>query len=88
MDNPISLILADIVMPDLEKFTLSKLCFESVFYFRYIDDMLLCVPSNMIDITGEYPTEYVARGTMRAAAFRHTQIEEYRRYKRADALVR
>ena len=34
-------------MHDLENFALSKLCFESVFYFRYVDDILLCVGSNM-----------------------------------------
>ena len=38
-------------MHDLQNFALSKLCFESVFYFRYVDDILLCVPSNMIDYT-------------------------------------
>ena len=51
MGNPISPILADIVMHDLENLALSKLCFESVFYFRYVDDIFLCVPSNMIEYT-------------------------------------
>ena len=51
----ISPILADIVMHDLENFALSELCFESVFYFRYVEDILLCVPSNMI----EYPKTFL-----------------------------
>ena len=54
MGNPISPILADIVMHDLENFALSKLCFESVFYFRHVDDILLCVPSNMIEYTKKH----------------------------------
>ena len=51
MGNPISPIVADIDMHDLENFALSKLCFESVFYFRFVVDILLCVPSNMIEYT-------------------------------------
>ena len=51
MGNPISPFSADIVIHDLKNFSLSKLCFESVFYFRYVDDILLCVPSNMIEYT-------------------------------------
>ena len=38
-------------MHDLENFAPSQLCFESVFYFRYVDDILICVPSNMIEYT-------------------------------------
>ena len=34
MGNPISPILADIVLQDLETYALSKLCFDSIFYFR------------------------------------------------------
>ena len=44
MGNLISPILADIVMQDLETYALSKLCYDSIFYFRYVDDILLCVP--------------------------------------------
>ena len=59
MDNSISPILADIVRYDLEDFALSKLCFESVFYFRYVDDILLCVPSNMIEYTKNIFNMYI-----------------------------
>ena len=51
MGNPISPILADIVMQDLETYALSKLCFDSIFYFRDVDDILLCVPKNLINYT-------------------------------------
>lgn len=40
----ISPILAEIVMDDLEKFVFDKLDFELPFYFRYVDDTILCVP--------------------------------------------
>ena len=39
-------------------------------------------------VTGEYPTEYVARGTMRVAAFRHTQVAEDRRNQSAVTPMR
>ena len=51
MGKPISPILADIVMQDLETYALRKLCFDSIFYFRYVDDILLCVPKNLINYT-------------------------------------
>ena len=41
MGNPISPILAGIVMQDLETYALSKLCFDSIFYFRYVDDIFM-----------------------------------------------
>ena len=49
MGNPSSTILADIVMQDLVTYALNKLCFDNTFYFRYVDDMLLCVPKNLIN---------------------------------------
>ena len=58
MGKPISPILADIVMPDLESYALRKLCFDSIFYFRYVDDILLCVPKNLINYTREIFNSY------------------------------
>ena len=46
MGNPISPIF---VMQDLESYALSKLCFDSIFYFRYLDDILVCIPKNLIN---------------------------------------
>ena len=49
--NPLSPILADIVMEDLENLALSKICFPVPFYYRYVDDIIVCVPEKMIDYT-------------------------------------
>ena len=49
MGNPISPILSDIVMEDLEIDSINKLNFKLAFYFRYVDDIILCIPKNMID---------------------------------------
>ena len=49
MGNPISPILSDIVMEDLEIDSISKLNFKPAFYFRYVDDIILYIPKNMID---------------------------------------
>ena len=49
MGNPISPVLADTVMEDLEIDSINKLNFKPVFYFRYVDDIILCIPKNMID---------------------------------------
>ena len=51
MGNPLSPILSDIVMEDLEIECIKKLNVKPLFYFRYVDDILLCVPSNSIDHT-------------------------------------
>lgn len=53
MGSPVSLIFADIVMPDLERDCLSKLDFKPLFYYRYVDDIITCIPrskvQNMLD---------------------------------------
>ena len=51
MGNPISPILSDIVMEDLEIDSINKLNFKPAFYFRYVDDIILCITKNMIDHT-------------------------------------
>ena len=51
MGNPLSPILSDIVMEDLEQHALSKICFPVPFIYRYVDDIIMCVPSHMIDYT-------------------------------------
>ena len=51
MGNPLSPILSDIVMEDLEQHALSKICFPVPFFYRYVDDIIMCVPSHMIDYT-------------------------------------
>ena len=45
----ISPVLAEMVMEDLE-FFFEKFDFELPFYFRYVDDTILCVPLKKIQI--------------------------------------
>ena len=51
-------IFADLVMEDLEVYCLSKLDFQPLFYLRYVDDVITCVPQNkvqhMVDIFNGY----------------------------------
>ncbi|XP_025269898.1 uncharacterized protein LOC112639584 [Camponotus floridanus] len=51
MGSPLSPIIADIVLQDLEKNALNMLKFTPRFYFRYVDDILMTVPSDSIDMT-------------------------------------
>ena len=46
MGNSISPILSDIVMEDLETECTKKLSIKPTFYFRYVDDIILCIQSN------------------------------------------
>jgi len=45
MGSPISPIIADIVLQDLENKALEKLKFTPCFYLRYVDDIVLTLPS-------------------------------------------
>ena len=58
MGNPISPILVDIVMQDLENDALHKLEFQVPFYFRYVNDILLCVPKQQIAYTQKIFNSY------------------------------
>jgi len=51
MGSPLSPIIADLVMQDLETSAIKKLPFDIPFYFRYVDDILLAIPENEIDTT-------------------------------------
>ena len=50
MGSPISPIIADIVMQDLEENCLSNFDFTIPLYFRYVDDTLILIPNNKIQI--------------------------------------
>jgi len=52
MGSPLSLIVADLVMRDLEA-RAEILSFQIMFYFRYIDDIVMAVPKNLVDFTLE-----------------------------------
>ncbi|KAL6419279.1 hypothetical protein ACFW04_014008 [Cataglyphis niger] len=49
MGSPLSLILADIVMDDLETHCLGLLSFAIPVYYRYVDDIFAIVPRAKID---------------------------------------
>lgn len=51
MGSPISPVLANMVMELLETEVLKKLNFVPVFYTRYVDDIILCIPTNRIEDT-------------------------------------
>ncbi|XP_072763715.1 uncharacterized protein [Anoplolepis gracilipes] len=51
MSSPLSPIIADIVLQDLESKTLNTLQFIPPFYFRFVDDIIIAVPSDTIDET-------------------------------------
>jgi len=46
---PLSPILADIVMQDLELQAIEELNIRFPFYYRYIDDIVLLTPDNMVN---------------------------------------
>jgi len=49
MGSPLSPILADIVMDDLESQCIGKLDFKVQVYYRYVDDIFLIIPNTKID---------------------------------------
>lgn len=49
--SPVLPILADIVMTDLEEKCLNKLNYTPSFYFRYANNILLCIPKKKVDYT-------------------------------------
>jgi len=53
MGSPLSPVIADIVMQDLEGEVLATLDFDIPFYYRYVDDIVLAVPTSKIDLVFE-----------------------------------
>ena len=51
MGNPLSPILSDIVIEDLELQCINKLESKPLFYFQYVDDIVLCIHKNYIEHT-------------------------------------
>ena len=49
MGSPLSPIISDIVMEDLERECLSKLTFKLPFYFRYVDVIITAASPDKID---------------------------------------
>jgi len=49
MGSPLSPVIADIVMQDLETYCLNKINCQLTFDFRYVDDIVMAAPSDKID---------------------------------------
>ena len=49
MGSPLSATLANIVMEEAEIKIINELDYYIKFYFRYIDDMMICLPKNKIN---------------------------------------
>lgn len=46
--SPMSPVIADLVLEYLEEDVLSKFLFKVPFYYRYVDDILICIPTNKL----------------------------------------
>jgi len=46
MGSPLSPVIADLVLQDLELVAINNLPFHLPFYYRYVDDIILAAPSN------------------------------------------
>lgn len=51
MGSSISSFFANIVLEDLEKHCLNSLSFSPVFDYRYVDDIIMCIPKDKIEET-------------------------------------
>jgi len=51
MSSPLSPIIADLVMQNIEKRALESLGIEVSFYFRYVNDIIMAVPQHLINKT-------------------------------------
>jgi len=50
MGSPLSPVIADLVLQYLELSAIHSLPFHLPFYYRYVDDIVLIVPSNSLDL--------------------------------------
>jgi len=50
MGSPLSPVIADLVLQDLEIFAINNLPFHLPFYYRYVNDIVLTAPSNSVDL--------------------------------------
>jgi len=48
MGSPLSPIIADAVMQNLEEFVLSNFNFDVSFYYRFVDDIIMAIPSDKV----------------------------------------
>jgi len=58
MGSPLSPIIADLVMQDLETSCLNSINCHLTFYYRYVDDIVMAAPNNKIDLIFNTFNEY------------------------------
>jgi len=58
MGSPLSPVIADVVMQDLETARLNRINFQLTFYFRYVDDIVMATPSDKVDLIFETFNDY------------------------------
>ena len=49
MGSPVSVIVANIVMEHIEDLALSTSSVHTIFWHRYVDDVLMAVPADQVD---------------------------------------
>lgn len=49
MGSPVSVTLSEVMLEELAQTALSKLSFQPLFYYRYVDDCIAAVPANKIE---------------------------------------
>jgi len=52
MGSPLSPVVANMIMQDFEEIVIGILPVRLLFYYRYVDDIILIAPSESIDILG------------------------------------
>jgi len=50
MGSPLSPVITDLVLQDLEIFAIKNLPFNLPFYYRYVDDIILTAPFNSLKL--------------------------------------
>ena len=48
MGSPVSSVFADIVLEGLESSCLQRLDFKPTFFYRYVDDIVTCIPASKL----------------------------------------
>jgi len=61
MGSPLSPVIADLVMWDLETVCLNKINCQLTLYYRYVDDIVMAGPSDKIDLILTTFNEYHER---------------------------
>jgi len=50
MDSPLSPIISDLILQNLEQLAMTQLPIQFLIYFRYVNDILLAAPTEFFDI--------------------------------------